>query len=398
MARDGELHREQVAMKALLHEILFRLGAMLALLIPLRNDSGLFFFFPCYHVGGAERVHADILRLHGDKMPWIVITNRSETSALKEEFSACGRLLDLSWPAGRRGFETILTGYLAACINRCASPVVFGSNSSFYYLLLPRLHQRARCVDLIHAFGCGTETVSLPYVERLDRRVVINEKSRIDLVELYRQHGVRAELAERIDLVENKVDVPDNLVRAPRGERLRVLYVGRGTSEKRAHLVGRVARACVRMGVPAEFTLIGDLADAYPAGADREGLRFIGELHDPAEIKAHYRQNDLLILPSSREGFPMVIMEAMAHAIVPLATAVGGIPFHLRDGENGCLVEERADEAALVEAFAALIARLHADRALLERLSAAACHYAAARFRGEGFDRYYRALFESARP
>jgi len=383
-------------MRPWVHEILFRLGTLLALIIPRRNDSELFFFFPFYHVGGAERVHADILRLLGDKMPWIVITNKSESSALREEFSAQGKLIDLSWPANRRGFETVLTGYLAACINRCDRPLVFGSNSSFYYLLLPHLHERACCVDLIHAFGCGTETVSLPYVERIDRRVVINERSQADLIDLYRQHGVPAELAARIDLVENKVVVPENLVRAPRGEHLRVLYVGRGTSEKRVQLVGRVARACEVMGVPAEFTLIGDLADAYPTVPARGGLRFVGELHDPAQIKAYYRQNDMLIVPSSREGFPMVIMEAMAHAVVPLATDVGGISFHLRNGENGFLVANRADEEEIVDAFARLIAQLHLDRGLLERLSVAAYRYADSRFRGEEFDRYYCELFKGA--
>ena len=379
-------------MRSLVQEILFRLGRLLALILPTRNGSELFFFFPFYHVGGAERVHIDILRLVGGQRPWILITNRSDNGALREEFSTHGKLLDLSWAASRRGLETVLTGYLVACINRCDNPLVFGSNSSFYYLLLPRLHRKVNCVDLIHAFGCGTETVSLPYVERLDRRVVINERSRRGLVDLYRQHGVPAELAARIDLVENKVVVPEYLVRAPSGERLRVLYVGRGTSEKRAHLVGRVARACERIGVPAEFTLVGDLTDAYPTVADGGRLRFVGELHDPAEIGAHYRQNDLLIVPSGREGFPMVIMEAMAHAVVPMATDVGGIAFHVRDGENGYLVADHADEEVLVEAFAALIAQLHADRRLLERLALAAYRYAVSHFQGEEFDRYYREL------
>ena len=387
-------------MRTMIKELLFLLGALLARILPHRNDSELFLFFPFYHVGGAERVHADILKVVSDKKPWIIVTNSSVNQALRGEFSRHGKLLDLSWPAGRAIPQAVLNGYLAGCINGCRNPVLFGSNSSYYYQLLPRLDAKVRCVDLIHAFGGGLETVSLPHVGRLDRRVVISQRTREDLADLYREHGVPAALAERIDVVENKVAVPGNLVRDARGDNLRVLYVGRGSREKRAHLVGRIARRCHERGVPAEFTLVGELSDAFPA-AGRAGLRFLGELHDQAEIERIYRQSDLLLVTSSREGFPMVIMEAMAHAVVPLATDVGGISRHLINGENGHLVANSADEEEIVEGFASLIAHLHDDRGLLERLSGTAYRYAASHFQGQSFDRYYRDLFEfpgSSRP
>lgn len=384
-------------MTGLLDLLLVRLGAALSLLLPHRNASGLFFFFPCYHVGGAERVHADILKLVGARRPWIVITNRSENRALRETFSSRGRLLDLSVFACRRGLEAVLAGYLASCVNRCQAPVVFGANSSFYYRLLPHLGPDVCCVDLIHAFGGGIETLSLPHVERLDRRVVISAKTREDLADQYRRHAVPAALLSRIDLVENKVTVPDPLVRTPQdADTLRVLYVGRAGKEKRPHLVGLIARLCRERGTPAEFTLVGDLAALYPE-ARRDGLRLLGELHDPEVIASVYRRSDILLVTSSREGFPLVIMEAMAHGVVPLATAVGGIPCHLKNGENGFLVHDQGDEARVVQRFAALIGELQGDRALLKRIGSAAYRYAAAGFRGEEFDRYYRELFEGCR-
>lgn len=387
-------------MRTMLKEFLFLLGGLLARILARRNDGGIFLFFPFYHVGGAERVHADILRVISDMKPWIIVTNCSVNRALREEFSRHGKLLDVSWAAARAIPQAVLTGYLARCINGCSNPVLFGSNSSYYYQLLPRLDAKVRCVDLIHAFGGGLETVSLPHVGRLDRRVVISPRTREDLVELYRVHGVPVALAERIDVVENKVTVPASLVREARGDELRVLYVGRGSQEKRAHLVGRIARRCHERGVPARFTLVGELSLAFPEG-DRAGLRFLGELHDRTAIERIYRQSDLLLVTSSREGFPMVIMEAMAHAVVPLATDVGGISRHLIGGENGHLVADSADEEEVVDRFFYLIARLHDDRAELERLSGNAYRYAESHFQGQSFDRYYRNLFQlpgSSRP
>jgi glycosyltransferase involved in cell wall biosynthesis len=47
---------------------------------------------------------------------------------------------------------------------------------------------------------------------------------------------------------------------------------------------------------------------------------------------------DLFALNSSYEGFPHVILEAMAAGLPVVATAVGGTPEIVRDGNNGVLV------------------------------------------------------------
>jgi glycosyltransferase involved in cell wall biosynthesis len=86
-------------------------------------------------------------------------------------------------------------------------------------------------------------------------------------------------------------------------------------------------------------------------------------------------------------------MEAMAHGVVPVTTDVGGIRYHVRNGENGFLVVNIADEGEIVGSFAALIEQMQRDRALLGRLSGAAYGYAAAHFKGDKFDSYYSSLF-----
>lgn len=49
---------------------------------------------------------------------------------------------------------------------------------------------------------------------------------------------------------------------------------------------------------------------------------------------------DCLILPSKREGLPMVILEAMAMKKIVIAAATGGIPELIKNNYNGLLVEE----------------------------------------------------------
>ena len=72
---------------------------------------------------------------------------------------------------------------------------------------------------------------------------------------------------------------------------------------------------------------------------------------------------DASVLPSAWENFPHTVVEALAVGCPVIATAVGGVPEVVRDGENGLLVPP-GDSGAL----AAAIARFFADDALRARL------------------------------
>jgi glycosyltransferase involved in cell wall biosynthesis len=101
-----------------------------------------------------------------------------------------------------------------------------------------------------------------------------------------------------------------------------------------------------------------------------------------------------VLITSKREGFPMVIMEAMAYGVVPVSTDVGGINMHIKNGVNGYLVPEE-DENIIVDRFVEIISRLDQDRSLLHHLSAKAYSYAKETFSLETFNSKYNTLVES---
>lgn len=74
----------------------------------------------------------------------------------------------------------------------------------------------------------------------------------------------------------------------------------------------------------------------------------------------------IYVLPSYMEGLPMSILEAMAHGVPVIATAIGGIPDAIEDGVEGYLLAP-GDAAGLADC----IERLLNDAALAQRMGAA---------------------------
>lgn len=67
-----------------------------------------------------------------------------------------------------------------------------------------------------------------------------------------------------------------------------------------------------------------------------EGVRFNGRTED---IAPFLKAADLFVLPSATEGLSNALLEAMAAALPPVATAVGGAPDLIEDGVHGVLVQ-----------------------------------------------------------
>lgn len=369
---------------------LIRLSTIVGACIPAVNRSGYFFFFPFFHMGGAERVHADVVNCFRNEKPWVVFTKKSSSREFYSLFDQGARLFNL-WPICKYLYP-FSVGLAAGFINRHKQPMVFGANSLFYSLLLPFLKPDVHTADMIHAFGGGVETFTLPVVPRLDYRVVINQQTRQELLEQYVKADLDTALAERIVLIPNRVSVPSTMSVKQWNGSLQVLFVGRDSEEKRVYLVGQAARRCRQEGLQVEFMLVGVGADSLVKG-DEGCCTVTGHICDATALAEIYAASHLIVIVSSREGFPLTIMEGMAHGCVPVCTGVGGIPEHIRHAENGWLLPAQ-DEEAVITALHDAIVRLDEDRELLERLAVAAYGYAQMQFGGEQFCEQYRRVIQ----
>jgi glycosyltransferase involved in cell wall biosynthesis len=99
----------------------------------------------------------------------------------------------------------------------------------------------------------------------------------------------------------------------------------------------------------------GPLRKALESDVNRKGLAdrvvFTGFREDFRDLLA---VTDIFVFPSLDEGFPFMVIEAMAAGNPVIATSVGGIPEAVIDGETGILVPPR-DADALAAAIRLLV-------------------------------------------
>lgn len=145
-----------------------------------------------------------------------------------------------------------------------------------------------------------------------------------------------------------------------------ILTVARLGSHEQPKGVGRVLDALpgVLAREPSAIHLIVGDGEARPvleARADALGVRrrvvFAGRLTDP-DLAEAYRLCDVFVLPSSKEGFGIVFLEAMATGKPVIAARGDGSVEPLADGELGVLVDAD-DHDALAEAIFRVLAGTH---------------------------------------
>lgn len=144
--------------------------------------------------------------------------------------------------------------------------------------------------------------------------------------------------------------------------------VGRLTQQKNLDL----AIDAIAQVSDARLVVVGDGPDQarlerkVAASGARGRITFLGALPRMEAIRV-LAGADACVISSSWENFPHAAVEALAVGVPVVATAVGGVPEIVRDGENGLLVAPGSSVA-----LASALQRLLNDRPLRDSLAAQA--------------------------
>ena len=149
------------------------------------------------------------------------------------------------------------------------------------------------------------------------------------------------------------VDVPD-------GEAPFLLAVGRLRIRKGFEVLLHALAAARERGHRLRLVVAGDgerhesLVSLSRRLLLEDSVRFAGRC-SRSEVASLRRRATALVVPSTYEGMPLVVLEAMSDGIPVIASAVSGMPEVVVDGETGWLVPAERSSAlagALIEALA----------------------------------------------
>jgi glycosyltransferase involved in cell wall biosynthesis len=186
------------------------------------------------------------------------------------------------------------------------------------------------------------------------RRALLNADFTISISEYTRKRADDANgvMSNRSYLLPNALELYpkesvaiSNRIALPKGTRL--LTVCRLDATEKYKGVDTVIEALPSLiaRVPdAQYLIIGRGSDTARLKklAERIGVservHFIGSVDD-ATLRACYRACDVFVMPSAKEGFGFVFLEAMQYAKPVVAADSGGSPEVVRDGVTGMLVQ-----------------------------------------------------------
>lgn len=364
-------------------------GRILAKLDPLPQEYNIFFLFPFYHTGGAEKVHALISKAAGNENCIIFFTRKSADKRFLHDFSASGcEIRDISTFTDNKLLFFLnliwrgkITGYIN---NQKKKPVVFNGQSNFGYKISPWVDQSIKQIELIHSFNTFS-WIRIPFLPFISQTVMISKLRIEEHLLQYKSIHVPSEYNKRINFIQNAIELPAELCNKSFTNGVKVLFVGRGTNEKRPELFVSIAKELLQL----QFTLVGEMPDNILSDLS-SNIKALGNIQDVDQLHKIFCEHHILIIPSLTEGFPIVLMEAMANGCAVMATPVGDIPYHINEN-NGYLFSSIAPVKVINEAKAWL-ENITVEQ--LQSLSATAKEYAFKNFSIDLFNQQYKAILQ----
>lgn len=342
-------------------------------------------------IGGAER-YLEIVAMGADRARFrvrVVLSKAKAVDALAERLKAAGIPVARVTPAPTLSrVMGLLATFSELFFHR---PAVLHANMTDpracnSVLLVARLLRLRRIAATEHLPDSPFDDKPTPFRHRVARRsttraIALTESGKQSLTE----QGLHP---ERVSVIRNGLPDPGAPTPERRAEARAKLwpdlapdtpvlaYIGRLAAQKEPELLLESVKIATMLLPSLRVALVGDgperaqLERLSQAMGLSQAVKWLGWRDD---AQALLYGCDCLILPSSYEGMPLVLIEAMASGVPVVARRVSGLDEVVDDGVTGYLVRapQNAPRATVAALLAAAMTKVLRDKACGDRFRAA---------------------------
>lgn len=355
----------------------------------------LFLFAPSADIGGANLNNADLAKIFLEYKPIVIFSKRPHNNQFLSLYQHPGiALWDLHSKIDNKVYHFVnlfYRGVISGWINSSPHAIVIGGESLYFHKVFPWLKKEVKTIELTHVDKWFNYTQQ--FVKDMGTRVFSTRNLMKDAQDFYQKQKIDTSLFSRMTCIDNMVPVPEK-IEFPQNQRLKVIFIGRGSAQKRVHIIVEIAQRAHEKKLPIDFSFVGDVSSI----ADENTLpfcTFYGNIKDREQLTKIQQQSDVLLLTSAFEGLPMVVMEMMALGKTIVSTAVNAIPDYIRDGKNGFLIPNDQIEDKIADDSLLALSILASDRRLLQSMGELNRKEAQEKFSRKTFEQKWKALLES---
>lgn len=121
-----------------------------------------------------------------------------------------------------------------------------------------------------------------------------------------------------------------------------VLFFGRLNPTKGPDKFVLAAKEILKENKNIDFLIVGPdegmLNKVKELSKNIEQIKILPPIRDKQKVAEMYQASEIYVMPSYREGLPLSLFEALASGLPIVASPVNGIPFEIKEPENGFFV------------------------------------------------------------
>ena len=366
------------------------MGKIYATLRPLKTKHKVFLLYPNADIGGSIQVNIDLANCLKDKNPLIIFSKKGKNNQFKYKYDKLNlKIFDIHKMIDNKLFHFmnfIYRGIIAKWAEQQKIEAVIGGECIYFYKVIPHLSKEINRIEILHVDKWNKYTIE--FIDQISTRVFSTEKLKDKIEKQYLENKIPENYFSKLHFIENALEIaeyPNNS-----NNILQIYFIGRGALQKRVHLVAEIAKNIHQTNKPIKFNFVGDV-DKIINPALYPYCNFHGSINDESALEEIYQKSDVLIMTSSYEGLPVVVMQMMAHGKVVVSTNVNSIPDYIIHNQNGLLINA-TNELDIIKQGVDHILTLYENPALRKTFGEKSKQIAKEKFSTEIFCKKYNNL------